>query len=148
MEAICFDTMRLWFSLRQNAAGNVDSSNPQQLYERWRRVAEQGDYGDRYARSLRNDLFEAVRLGRVPPVDHPALGRWIEQRPMDEYAPEMLRLDLSWIADRRGCTVDELLEDCHRRARALIYPPQEPQPDEYFSGDLPLSEFAAWCTLL
>ena len=65
--------------------GNVDSSNPQQLHERWRRVVEQGDYGDRYARSLRSDLSEAVRLSRMSPADRLALGRWIEPRPMGEY---------------------------------------------------------------
>lgn len=148
IEEQCFSSVRIWFSLELNPAANVDSSNPQRLYERWKHIASQGDHGDRSVKNLRDDLYEAVRRTAMSPSLKRKLRRQIGEASIDLFRPEKLRLDLSWIAESRGISIASLLDECRAHARANIEQPQSLQPDEYLVDGLPLDQKMHWCRFL
>ena len=144
VERVCFDSVRLWFSLEEDAVHNATSSNPRQIYELLRHIVEQGDPGHRYLRDLRRELSAVARLSRRPPSIRRRLRQQIEDAPLESFRPERMRLDLGWIAGQRGCTVDKLLADCRDRAAESIALPQWLQVDEFLVGGLSLAEQGAW----
>ena len=148
IEGECFSSVRLWFSREENPVNPALSSNPQAIYEEWRRIVQTEDHGHPYVLKVRNSLEKVVRTSGHPPHIRRKLRLQIKQASIGNFYPQRLRLDLNWIAAQRGCTVQELLAQCRAVAAAEVRAPQILQPDEYLIADLPLAEFASWCNLL
>ena len=87
VERVCFDSVRLWFSLEEDAVHNAAASNPRQIHELLRHIVEQGDPGHRYLRDLRRELSAVARLSRRPPSIRRRLRPQIEDAPRERLQP-------------------------------------------------------------
>jgi hypothetical protein len=133
----CFEALWVWFALSYDASTNVDSSNPRWYYETLKRIIEQQDEGHRLIATYRRQLKEVLRHSSKRSLQEKAfLRNRIKYAPLEDFRPEILRLDLQKIAARWGCSVDEVLAKSRKSAEQAVHFPQTLQPNEYLIQDL------------
>jgi hypothetical protein len=144
----CFDSLSVWFSLSYDAAANVDSSNPRWYYETLKRIGTMHDEGHRLIEKYRLELRESVRKSKRPTSQKVHLRGQIRYAALEDFEPEIWRVDLRKVALRRGCSVDEVLKACRKDAEQSVKYPQKIQPDEYLIRDLQHKEGAVEFTVI
>jgi hypothetical protein len=140
IERLCYGKSNIWFATHFSAHRNVDSSNPCFLYFELSRAVRLEDYGHRFIESLRNQLLNTVNDSGLTTDEKVALKDQLLFGDIGLFRPRVWLIDLPRIAERRGCSVADLKDECRKEAEAQIEPPQRLQPNEYFIRDLQQAE--------
>lgn len=137
----------VWFAVRFNPLGNVDSSNPCLLYLGLSRAVQQNDVGSRIVRDYRTTLLDTVSrredAGQISAAQADRYRARIALAPVESFRPEVWRLDLRAISKRKygNEDVDRLKAELRNEAAGEVRSPQVLQPDEYLIKDLQTGEY-------
>jgi hypothetical protein len=136
IDRLCYSPPWIWFSTAFGAWTNVDSSNPCWLYLDLSRAVYQKDVGNRLIRDLRAQMLRSVDNSSLSPGDKHNLRTRVTTAAIDEFRPEVWRLDLNKIAFNRRQLLNNLMAHLQNNAQGQIAPPQVLQRDEYLITDL------------
>lgn len=138
-----FGTAWIWFTTHFYPVHNVYSSNAARLYLDLSEAVQRKDIASKNILGYRQALLDAIARHVPDQNELFRLRDLIFGAPIENYRPRIWLLDLALIAERRGASINELLNQLRRNANDVVSKnPGQTLQDEYLIKDAQPDEYS------